>query len=538
MVFAFSAIIAAPASAKLSKHQKVQIRKQLRKQVKKHPGVVNKRSFLKKAALVNFKLPVTIRLRTGDIPATPANEAATRNPNRATLDLGASLGQREVNLGGSLAAEITFADSYDGGALGNVKLDILPSTTKYLTSTSIPLLWNTKVTDPATRWDADALAGSPAVPDVLATLLDGQRGCGNFSGTNLQFGAPYVNAPTGLPGYPLYALAGDPAPSAFLPVTAGVDDPAALTAAKDPSNPNSLGGNPNPFPTGSSPLPGGPTGPSVGQTVLRTAPLKLTVPVAGTPVNQSTNTNDGTNGQNGVGGSSNISIGKSGGEANLFGNIPGKGFGIDVTVSLGTRINSILRIVEQDSWGANLVTGDAWPAGVFGCRQVYTGAVQNYIPDVRLTGSLKISPGITADGSLRIAKATLQSQAGFPTQFAVAACLAPHASYEAPTVNYNNPLPPATPADPQGRVSTSVLPVDTGASRSGPDLAAVEAANCNSAPTSLVANSAFPNAVVDQLTPALGGNGYTVNNSGSAVSVSAGLNVNKVDVDVLIGDTP
>jgi hypothetical protein len=33
-------------------------------------------------------------------------------------------------------------------------------------------------------------------------------------------------------------------------------------------------------------------------------------------------------------------------------------------------------------------------------------------------------------------------------------------------------------------------------------------------------------------------NGYTVTNSGSAVSVAADLNVNNVSVDVLIGDTP
>jgi hypothetical protein len=515
-------VLAGPASAKkMSAKQRAAVRAQLKKQVKKNPAVINRKSFVKRASLVNFKLPITIKLRTGDIPATPANEAATRNTNRATLDLGASLGQREVNLGGSLAAELTFHDSYNGGALGNVDLDILPSSTKSLTSTSIPLLWNSQVTGAGTRWDANALAtGNPAI-GALA-------GCGNFTGaTNLAFGgglAPSgvvggIPQPGGLPGYPLHSAA-DPAgtPEGFLPQRPGVDAVDALSASKEPGNPAALGGNPTPFPVGDAP--GGFTSAAnVNNSVLRTAPLNLSVATPGTAVNGSTNTN-------GLAGSENVSIGKSGGQANLFGNIPGKSYGIDVTVSLATRINSILRIVDQDAWGNNLVEGQAWPAGVFGCRQVYTGAVQNYIPNIRLTGNLKISPGITADGKLRIAKATIASQAGFPANFAVAACLAPYASYEAPTANYANPLPAPT-----GGVSPDTdLPVNVDAVRPTP-----EGANCNDPATPLVLNSAF-GTTVPQLAPAVPANGYTVGNSGSAVSVAAGLNVNQVDVDVLIGD--
>ena len=94
VVFALSAVIVAPASAKLTKSQKVHIRHQLRKQIKKNPKLIRSKHFIKRASLVNFKLPVTIRLR--------GYNAAT-NPNKATVDLGASLGQREVDLGGSLA---------------------------------------------------------------------------------------------------------------------------------------------------------------------------------------------------------------------------------------------------------------------------------------------------------------------------------------------------------------------------------------------------------------------------------------------------
>src|SRR5213078_2624202 len=113
VVFALSAVVVAPASAKLTKSQKVHIRHQLRKAIKKNPKLIRSKSFIKKASLVNFKLPVTIRLRNSS------------SPNNANVELGASLGQREVDLGGKLAAEIVFHDSYDGGALGNVDLSIL-----------------------------------------------------------------------------------------------------------------------------------------------------------------------------------------------------------------------------------------------------------------------------------------------------------------------------------------------------------------------------------------------------------------------------
>src|ERR1700742_359530 len=163
-------VLAGPASAKkMSAKQRAAVRTQLKKEIKKNPKVINRKSFVKRASLVNFKLPVTIALRGGNTAA---------NPNSASIDLGASLGQREVDLGGSLSAELTFHDSYDGGALGNVDLSILPSANHSLTSTSIPLLWNTQVSDPTTRYDANSL-GLPAA----------MSGCGNFLGTSaLSFG--------------------------------------------------------------------------------------------------------------------------------------------------------------------------------------------------------------------------------------------------------------------------------------------------------------------------------------------------------------
>ena len=81
---------------------------------------------------------------------------------------------------------------------------------------------------------------------------------------------------------------------------------------------------------------------------------ELDIATAGTEVNQSDSSTNGPQG------SQNLVIGKSGGQANLFGNIPGKNYGIDVSVSLATRINSILR--SQDPDYVPLIANKAWPA--------------------------------------------------------------------------------------------------------------------------------------------------------------------------------
>jgi len=504
---------AGPASAKkMSAKQRAAVRTQLKKEIKKNPKAISRKSFVKRASLVNFKLPVTIALRGG---------STATNPNKASIDLGASLGQREVDLGGSLSAELTFHDSYDGGALGNVDLSILPSANHSLSSTSIPLLWNTQVSDPSTRYDANSLG----LPSALS-------GCGNFTGTSsLPFGSGFLPAAggPGLPGFPFI----DPSvstttPSGFLPVTPGVDSIDAVTAGKATGDNNQVGGNPQPFPYTAQSTPGGFTQPpSPKDTVLRTNALSLGVAPAGTEIKQDNNAN-------GVAGSQNIVIGKSGGQANLFGNIPGKAYGIDVTVSLKTRINSILRVVDQDSFGSPLITGNNYPAGIFNCRQIWSGGIDNYIPSVRLAGNLKIAPGITAGGKLRIAKATVSSLPGSEARFAVAACLAPYAGYDAEQLSSDSvapTIPAATAATgPGGTVPGPGLPANTGAARGAP------AANCNDAPTSLVASSALAPSQVTQLAPAVGADGYTTNSSGSSVSVAADLNVGNISLDILVGD--
>jgi hypothetical protein len=536
-------VFAGPASAKkLSAKQRAAIRTQLRKEIKKNPKAISRKSFIKRASLVNFKLPVTIRLR---------DSSSANNPNSANVDLGASLGQREVDLGGKLAAEIVFHDSYDGGALGNVDLSILPSATKSLTSTSIPLLWNTDVSRAGTSWDSTLLKAG-GFSDAQLTALGHDPGCGDVNtqasnshydsaSGNLGFGVgalsstgtPQPGGP-GLPGVPIHN--GGPtgptvgfAPAHVASTNPNVDNTIdaiqaskSLTGIASVDN-NHVGGNPQPFPYSASSNPGGfVQPPSPKDTVLRTNALNLTVATPGTQVPM-----DGTGaGDNQVSGSQNIVLGKSGGQANLFGNIPGKSYGIDVTVNLATRINSILRIEDQDAFEP-LIQGGNWPAAVFSCSQVWTGGIQNYIPSVHLVGNLKISPGITSDGHLRIAKATVASPVNDKARFAVAACLAPYSAYntEVPA-NYTVPGPAA----PGGTLDPSQLPADSSS------VAPAPAAACNAAPSPLVANSALPPSTVQSIAPAAGSNGYTVSNTGASVSVGADLSVTGVTLDVLVGD--
>jgi hypothetical protein len=527
MVFALSAIIVAPASAKLTKHQKVQIRKQLKRAIKKNPKLIRSKHFIKRASLVDFTLPVTIKLRSTGAGVDAVSAAGGANPNKATIDLGASLGQRTVNLGGSVAAEIQFHDSYDGGALGNVDLALMPSTTKHLTSTSIPLLWNTDVSN-------GGVASVPTAWDTgLATGNAASGGCSNFVGTgNLPFdpngfsGGPF-------PGVPEYNLAGTTPVGAFVPVAPNNDDITKVTPSGIPNNLNNTGANPTPFPSGTAPG-GFPAVPSARDSVLRTGPLKLDIAPAGTSVIQ---TGAGDHPQ----GSQNLLIGNSGGQANLFGNIPGKTYGIDVTLSLATKINSIFRAVDAD--GQRVRQGAPWPAALFNCRQAITGSVQNYIPDVRLKGNLKISPAVTPSGDLRIAKVSLSSLAEpVPTHFAVAACLSLY-SVLASEQNATDTTTYNVPADPPGVIPNGNLPADTASYRTGPGGTATAspvnpdfsaAGTCNSTQTKLTQDAGFTGLSLAQA--ANGFDSFATSTGGEKVSVAADLTVNTVVADVLIGD--
>jgi hypothetical protein len=178
-------------------------------------------------------------------------------------------------------------------------------------------------------------------------------------------------------------------------------------------------------------------------TVLRTGALTLqiagtgngTVPPSGNVELPADNNTVATN-----------KVGASGGRANLFGapvNGLSAGNSVDVTVNLATKINSIARQVDGGYPSQTLVDDGNSPgnptsanglaerngnvAAWFNCRQAWTGYIQNYLTGIHLTGSLKISPAITGDGRLRIAKVALSTPK--PAKVAVAACLSPFALY-------------------------------------------------------------------------------------------------------------
>jgi hypothetical protein len=316
--------------------------------------------------------------------------------------------------------------------------------------------------------------------------------------------------PVYAPGDSLFAT-----PIGLVDENPGVDSIDNLIPSKIPGSPNNLGGNPEPFP---SPLtgPGGFTQPpSVQDTVLRTGPITLSVAPVGVEVNQATNAS-------GVEGSQNIVIGKSGGQANLFGKIPGKDYGIDVTVSLQGTINSILRQVDSDF--QHLVYTQLWPSAAFQCRQAWTGGVQNYIPDVHLKGSLKIAPAITPSGELRIAKASLSTPTGQSSQVALAACLTPYSTFAAQKNNSDNVsvLMPSLANAPTSFSPPFGYPINELASRPAPS------ASCDDLATKLVQDAG-----VTQLNAP--GAPYTTTSDGSKVSVAGDLTVNDVEADVIIG---
>jgi hypothetical protein len=310
--------VAPPAQslARMPGERAARIRASLTRAVERHPDVITQRWFLRKAGLVQFKLPVTLRVRPEPAPT-------------ATVDLGASLGSRSIALGGSLSAAVTFSDSYDGGTLGSVGIEFQPSDTNVLRTSSIPLLWNADVSQ-----------------------ADMGQGCRDFTGAEA-----------------IDRLRSGP--------VVGDDD--------------WLGPSQQPFPAGSA-----------QDTVLRTNALRLQV--------------------------ANRGIAQSSGRANLFGNIPGRNVSVDVTLSLTTVINAIERVVDPDD-----------DAGGLRCRQLWTGAVQNTIPGIRLQGQLRISPAITSDGELRIARVTVASPPATPARTALTACLLPVTTYAGTHVPADRP---------------------------------------------------------------------------------------------------
>lgn len=565
-----SAFLADAASAKMSKAQKHAIKKKLNRAIKKNPRVVQKRWFLKQASIVNYSLPATIRIQPaanqqGDFVA---NDDQPGGADKATLDLGPSLGSRVVGLGGYVRATIKFNDAFDSGAIGDVKVDI-PSGDSAITTTSVPLLTNADVSNlngafnetETVIYDAGSTSGdftftvngTPVGPIAYnATSGDLQSALD----TALGAGKTYVAGPLAVPALvsPLTVdstafaimftgslgnqdvttaisantLSGGPADAAAIAPrqngSAGpagdqgcanfagdgtpldVDKLSQLSDSNTPGVDNNLGE--------------GPFSPELGteaaDTVLRTGPLTLDVAAPGTVDLPASSTD--------------VNLGRSGGRANLFGS-PVNGLGgansVDVTVNLSTKINSIARQVDGSypgtagGGGVNETTGNI--AAYFNCRQAWTGWVQNYLTGIQLAGSLKIAPAITADGKLRIAKVSLSTPTGKEAKVAVAACLSPYQLYaEGKAGLGDNSYYPAAPTLPAGNPAffNPLAAIESAVAAEVPDVP------CND-----------PGGPLDRdpfnVSPIPGAN---ILDAGAAVAVSGDLSVEHLGAEVLIGN--
>jgi len=194
IIAVFTSAFVANADArthKLSKAQKHAISKKLMRAVKKNPRVISKRWFLKKASLVSFSLPSTIRL---DPVVDQAGNIAGDPQSRAFLNLGPSLGQRTIPLSGSLHANINFNDAFDGGHLGDVRITLPPDPSATLKTTAVPLLTNPNVTEtntkaPQDEIDSFALVGLTGSTSGNYTLKVGSPSLGTTTAGALDWGA-------------------------------------------------------------------------------------------------------------------------------------------------------------------------------------------------------------------------------------------------------------------------------------------------------------------------------------------------------------
>jgi hypothetical protein len=236
-------------------------------------------------------------------------------------------------------------------------------------------------------------------------------------------------------------------------------------------------------------------------------------------------------------------IGASGGRANLFGapvNGLANGNSVDVTVNLGFDLTAIARQVDgafpepAGPGNSNEKTGNI--SAYFNCRQAWTGDVRNYLNGIKLVGALRISPAITADGLVRIAKVALRTPAPVPAQ--LAACLQPYKLFM-----HGNPFV----ADPNTFTDGPQL-LPTGAFNPLAVLAGSAFPDANNTAHNLMSNSAAPTDVPCNtnggplyrdpfnVQPKTGGTSLSnLLTTGAAVGVSGNIST-KITADVIVGN--
>jgi hypothetical protein len=397
--------------------------------------------------------------------------------------------------------------------------------------------------------------GTPMPPLELCTV---GNGCAITNSTG--------NAPAGavIHGPPsIYAVAGNPPEidntgqggCGNFPGNGTGNDVDLLEHNSESMNP------PGPWPGGGHEYPNQGPGPSYGgstnveDVVLRTGPLTATVADPGEvqlPGDHqgalgifSANTyNTETTGS----GIADYTIGPSGGKANLFGtavNGLSSGNSIDVTVNLGVDVMTIAREVDGGFPGPSGSPDETYGNinAYANCRQAWSGVTHDYLTNVHLVGALKISPAITADGKLRIAKTYLHSP--YPSRQSLAACLMPHQLYMQGNPFVTDPpfaagYPGLTPAVGPNLVGGAFNPLVelTGSVLGSPLNSYLGEAIPSRAPTANCNASGGPlDRAPFNVSPFPGGTSLSnILTKGAAVAVSANLSVSNLEAEALVGD--
>jgi hypothetical protein len=158
------------------------------------------------------------------------------------------------------------------------------------------------------------------------------------------------------------------------------------------------------------------------------------------------------------------------------------------------------------------------------CRQAWTGSIRNYLTGIKLVGSLRISPAITADGKVRIAKVNLRTPAPIPQ--ALAACLTPYQLYMEGTPLAGDPFFTVPNVAPQLIFGAEFNPlVVLAGSSTGISAKPNVGCNANGGPLARSPFNAYPN----------GGTGLKdMLENGAAVGVS-GTIATAIKAEVLVG---
>jgi hypothetical protein len=118
------AAVAAKAKAK-KKKTSAQIRRDLARQVKRKPSTIFSKSFLKQADLVDFRLPLTVRLTDGSGVTNPTGDQLEISWDDSVTPwpaFGVAPATQTMNLTGQFTMELSYGDDTSGyGELGSME---------------------------------------------------------------------------------------------------------------------------------------------------------------------------------------------------------------------------------------------------------------------------------------------------------------------------------------------------------------------------------------------------------------------------------